>query len=153
MNLFASPGSAEARAIDKGGTGLEHLFWDATEPEDPRLVQVTPDNGKVYVGWIERTAPNPKAPDSFVRILPILSGYRDERQHFEVTTNYDTVYERMLDDGQLTDAEMEIVNAFRKVLPLSRIVSAGLYLPAAHALFRESPMQDDEQFDGATLHP
>lgn len=135
VNRFASPGRAEAHAINTSGTGLERLFWSATDPDDPSLVQITLDDGKVYVGWIERTAPNPRAPDSFVRLLPTLSGYRDARRCFEVTTNYEPVYSRLLEDGELDDAEMVIINAFVKVLPLSRIVSAGIYLPEARELF------------------
>lgn len=47
------------------------------------------------------------------------------------------VYRRLLDDGEISDRELSIIDAFVKVLPVSRIVSAGICLPSAHALFHE----------------
>ena len=137
FNLFVDASDAESRAINESGTGLERLFWDATSPENPRLVQVSLDDGKVYVGWIQRTSTNPRSPDGFVRVLPIRSGYRDEMRRVQFTTFYESVFSKMIEDGEINDDEAKTLQDFLKVIPLSRIVSAGIFDPTAYKLFRD----------------
>ncbi len=137
VNLFISVSAAEEKAINAHGTGLERLFWEATEPSHPQLVQLTLDDAKVYVGWIQRTSPNPRSPDGFVRLLPVRSGFRNSERRVEYTTLYENIYLQMLDDDQITAVEAEFLNSFLKVIPLSRIVSAGIFSPSAHKLFAQ----------------
>ena len=62
-------------AVQRVGTPLEKLLVDAFF--DQTTLQITLDNGKVYVGFVQ-SAPEPRLTE-YVSITPLLSGYRDEK--------------------------------------------------------------------------
>jgi len=68
----------------------------------------TLDSGKVYVGW-PVSAPNPTRERRSIRILPILSGYRQKDQHtVTFTTNYYSVLNNESNTASLDDFEIVI---------------------------------------------
>ena len=62
-----------------------------------KLVSITLDNRKTYVGYVT-DAPNLDPQDSFVRLIPFLSGYRDhDTLELKFTTSYDRLYDLQID--------------------------------------------------------
>lgn len=105
-------------------------------------VMLTLDTGKLYVGWIVRI-PNPAEFRKAVRILPMLSGYRNNETHdVEFTQNYYTILNDMSDGKLDTLAHLEI-DDFEVVLPYDRIVSSHLFDPKAYVTFKDNGNDDD----------
>ena len=120
---------ASKLAIQRGGNGFDRLFYAATESDSQVLI--TLDTGKVYAGWLDWMPPNPGATDAFVRVLPTMSGYRTSVNRVEWTTFYQDVY-LGLDPHTTSD---EIVESFTKVIPIGRLVTAGLIDPQLYDCF------------------
>jgi len=100
-NSIINEEAAIASAIDRIGSELEKLFkYSCFEQE---LVQITLKNDKVYVGWVE-VLPKPQV-SPYVTILPVLSGYRDEKKNLHITTSYLTVYADYIKQGQIKAVE------------------------------------------------
>lgn len=119
---------ASRLAVQQNGDGLDRLFYSATENESQ--VAITLASGKVYAGWLDWTPPNPGSGDAYIRVLPTMSGYRTAEQRVEWTTFYQSVYLQL---GTGT-AENEI-ESFTKVIPISQIVTAGLFDPITYNRF------------------
>ena len=134
INRLISLKIASRLAITQYGNGLDRLFYVATEND--HQVLITLDTGKVYAGWLDWMPPNPGASDAYVRILPTISGYRTLKR-VKWTTFYQSVY-LSLDP----DVSEELVESFTKVIPIGRIVAAGLFDPKLYDRFhiKESPV-------------
>lgn len=143
VNLFVDQETAEERAIENEGNGLERLFARATKAS--KQVLLTMESGKVYVGWIVRMPPDPRSENAYVRILPTMSGYRDEKHRIQFTTMYDEMYEKMLSDDQISAAEEEELKDFLKSIPLSKIQSAGIFDPEIYRAFNKDGEPEKNQ--------
>src|SRR5215212_370088 len=124
LNMFDNRQRLSGNIILKYGSQLEKFFYETITHQLP--VSVSLDNRKVYVGYVWRLAPlDPhRVGDYAVRLLPIRSGYRDEKTlelHF--TTRYTEVYRR-IGTGELQGVKRE---DFLVVLPVKNIVSANLF--------------------------
>lgn len=140
---------AYRRVVRKADTNaLERLFIDAQDRSQPIIL--TLESGKVYVGLIQWTPPNPGATEEYIRILPILSGYRkDETHEIEFTTTYAPVIDQTvlnaktvhtgprIEDIHQTQSTSLHLNDFVRVLPLSQIAMAGKFDHDAYRLFNE----------------
>ena len=99
---------------------------------------VSMSNGKVYVGYVVSTI-DPAVGRTALRILPLLSGYRDKDNcstHFN--TSYHEIYEQISDDDN--DYENKKLNHlqvsdFEKVLPFNEIQSSHLFDIVAYQHF------------------
>lgn len=129
---------------------LERLFVDAQDRDQP--VILTLNSNKVYVGLIQWTPPNPRSEDSFIQILPILSGYRKNETHeVEFTTTYASVIQQTVHgkedaheeprpgDVQLPHQKRLKLNDFVKVIPISEVVAAGKFDHEAYRRFNTLP--------------
>ena len=94
-------------AIRAVGDELDNILLDAYISGS--LLLVTLDNGEAYVVQVSST-PTPRA-TKYVELFPVLSGYRDERHEFRITTNYVDFYET-------TDPE-----AFRLIVELADVMT------------------------------
>jgi len=103
---------------------FELLLLRAMEKED--LVQVTMENGKVYVGFVIRGF-KPKEERKHLRILPIYSGYRDDVGKVHHTTGYEIVTNALTNDVGDEDQRKEILIDFELILPVSEIKSAHIF--------------------------
>ena len=110
INRIMPAKRAKSWAIRKSGDGLTVLLNDANEKR--RLVSLTLGNLKWYVGYVVEL-PNLKPQDPYLRLLPLISGYRD-RDTLEThpTVHYGQVLE------QLPGVDISIV------LPVADIKSA-----------------------------
>lgn len=96
---------------------MEKLLWGISKKEIPLMV--TLDSGKVYVGyWTE--FPRAGRERKWLRIEPVLSGYRDAvNHHFEDTTDYAFLRDELPRDHQTSRSRSD----FDVLIPIDRIVS------------------------------
>jgi hypothetical protein len=105
-------------------------------------ILVTLSGGKIYVGFAVRL-PNPELERTDIRLLPLLSGYRDaETQAIHFTTNYDRVL-RQLEHPNLSHLRP---GDFEVVIPVSQISASHLFDVEAYEYFRQQDQETDVEF-------
>lgn len=115
---------ALSTAMRRHGSELHRILYTALDEE--RQVSITMDSKKVYIGYVYG-APKLEPHDSFVAILPLLSGYRSpETMDLKLTQNYLAVYAK---DPTLRKADFVVV------LPLAQIRSASFFEQSAYTRF------------------
>ena len=112
------------RAIQDHGGDLRVFLHEAARNGVP--VSLTMKNRKVYVGLVMR-APGLQEP-SYVRLLPTVSGYREERTlRLVFSTPYEHVYED-LERRQAAGEKLAVdISSFVIILPLENIDSANQF--------------------------
>jgi hypothetical protein len=87
------------------------------------LVSVTLDNRKVYIGW-PVYSPDTRRETKDFRLLPAVSGYRDEQTlELNLTTQYFEILEKVRNES----IDGLKANDFEVMLPLENVVSVGLF--------------------------
>ena len=109
---------ARERAVQRVGNHLTKLFFAAAVTS--QAVNLTMRHGKVYVGWITKL-PTLDPDEEYVRLLPMISGYRD-RYTREVRFTTDYPYGEYDEPTSPVDGE-----EFQVVLPIAKILSARLF--------------------------
>ena len=119
-----------ASVLRRFGDPLTRLFLSATLRAQPVLV--TMENRKLYAGFVVLSLGlNPQT--RHIRILPLLSGYRDQETGLAVfTTEYAHIYE-LMESGDDPHLERFTASDFQVVLPLGEIRSARLFDPLIYA--------------------
>lgn len=163
FNHFYPRDRAYRRVLKRYDTNaLERLFADAQDHN--QMVMLTIDSGKVYVGLIKSTPPNPGSDDSYIRILPVLSGYRKDGTHeVEFTTTYAEAIQQTVREGDsnegprlrddhLPQTKKLRLDDFIKVVPINQIVTAGKFDPGAYRAFNTltRPLPADQPSQGLT---
>ncbi|UZD66728.1 hypothetical protein [Marinobacter sp. AN1] len=109
-------------------------LWEAWQENDIELicayavgefkpVAVTLESKKVYVGIVADTI-EPSDQDSYLSILPLYSGYRDDSQAFKLNHKYVTLIEALLGEGkELSGTTLDYAIA----IPLERIVTIHIF--------------------------
>jgi len=140
LNLLFPYRAAVARLHSSGRSeALDQFLFNAAENQT--LVQLSLTDQKFYIGNIQALPANPNATGAYVRLLPMVSGYRDATHHKLVfTTFYQDVYEKLVEESVLDE---ETFNSFIKILPISSIASANEFDPDIYRRFRESLPDDD----------
>lgn len=115
VNLFISKEKAKAKEIRSHGNFLLRLIDEAITQR--RLISITLDSRKWYVGWVVES-PNLDPHDQFFRLLPFISGYRDKDVLEARRTVY---YEGVLRDTTIDRTEFVIT------LPLKDVKIAGFF--------------------------
>lgn len=105
---------------------------------------ITLSSGKIYVGWAVR-APNPTDHgQQYLRILPLLSGYRDQQtQVVNFMTDYLFVMNRM-NNATTSDFDHLSPRDFEVVIPSSEISSAHFFDLVAYNHFQEGRIKRKE---------
>lgn len=115
---FLSKEKCVKRAIKKVGNELELLLLSSVKEQ--RLLQFTLNNGKTYVGWVkELSAPRT---NSFIRIIPAISGFRDDKMNVVYNTHYLKVYSEYIAEGQtlnLKDLRTDLIIFEDKIVSVS----------------------------------
>ena len=123
-----------------GYRDFELMQWSSWEKRIPILV--TLDTGKIYVGYVVRMI-DPTEPTTFVRLLPMMSGYRElESRNVVYTTYYASVYDDISNKKSKDLAHLKMED-FEVVVPESRIVSAHLFDIEAYLKHFENQNGDD----------
>ncbi len=108
----------------------------------PIPILVTLSSGKVYVGFAVRL-PNPELERTDIRLLPLLSGYREsETQAIHFTINYD----RVLSQLEHPDLNHLRPGDFEVVIPVSQISASHLFDVEAYEYFREHDEEIEVEF-------
>ena len=102
---------------------------------DRRLVSVTLDSRKWYVGYIAE-APNLNPAEKYFRLLPIVSGFRDK----DTLETFRTVfYEDVLETNHSSE--------FVITLPIADVKSAGFFDPNLYDVYFAEEDDDEEDKD------
>lgn len=122
INRFSSKERAAKKAAIANGNLIELVIQQGMDAAI--LIELSLRGGKSYVGFAAEsgiTAPNR---ESDVAIIPLASGYRDEKtRELELTTDYASIIDKV-NFGGLSHLEEEDL---RIVFPKGEIVSARLF--------------------------
>jgi hypothetical protein len=139
-NLLIGAERAKSIMVRQDDNGFLRLFHRAAT--ESRMVSVTLESKKVYIGYITRT-PNLSPEQQFVGLLPLLSGYRDkDTLRLEITTNYAKVISSRPYDAQ----------DFEVTFCLDAISSANLFEPNAYPLFGDVVTPSQQTSQAGTSH-
>jgi hypothetical protein len=131
--IFQIPKAKEwllAKAVSN--RDFEKLVLNAARKSIPIMVSMI--DGKLYVGWAVSN-PDPSLERKFLRILPLISGYRTEKtKRVEFTTYYDEIIEAIR-SGQHNGLGTRTEDDIEVVLPSDSIVSAHLFDLTIYDLF------------------
>lgn len=119
-NHFWSEEKALKWTIERYGSKVEILFAESIE--NKKQIQVTLANGKVFVGYISWQPIAPHKDNSYIGLLPTLSGYRDTNSKQVIfVTDYASIYE--------TIDEYKDKRDFIKYFSMSEIRIASVFDP------------------------
>ncbi len=99
--LFFDKKKRIIKAIKSIGNEFE-LLLNSSFTEN-KLLLFTLNNGKVYIAWVKEL-PIPSV-SKYIRIIPIISGYRDEQKNVIFTTHYLSVYGEYIREGKVKSIE------------------------------------------------
>ena len=105
VNVFIGPDAAKDREIRRHGNLLTQLLHRSAR--ERRLVSITLDNRKWYVGWVAES-PSLYPQEIYFRLLPLTSGYRKPDTLETVITNS---YESVLADPRFPEKELVLTFA------------------------------------------
>jgi len=101
---------------------------------DKKLVLISLSTRRFYIGWVLKL-PNLKPERAYIGVLPILSGYRDDKTlELRFTADYANAY------ASISDIRKD---DFIVTLPVAEIRTASFFDPAVYPKFaieEESPM-------------
>ena len=133
------------RVITEIGDDISLILMRALERTMP--VMIDTQSGKIYVAWVIEM-PEPRHENkSTLRILPAISGYRDEKNKKVVfTTEYSGIYESIIKCQEAQNGPLEhlLIEDFELVIPLSQLIAIKLFDPEAYAAFENN---EDEHAD------
>ncbi len=125
---FWNPREQGVRAIEKYGSQLEKLLYQALEQE--KRIMVTLKDGKVYIGRVTISL-TPQEDRDFL-LLPSKSGYRDEQQRLILTTDYDQTY-RAIQENE--EDYLNIISDFGVAIPIPEVLTASIYRDDVHTKY------------------
>jgi hypothetical protein len=92
INLFTDKTEELSKSIDRIGNDLEKIIKKGFS--EGELISLTLKSGKAYVG-IPLVIPEPNKSSTYISLLPIFSGYRNNEKELKFTTEYLSVHEKM----------------------------------------------------------
>ena len=108
--------------IKEDNDGIELILLKALE--EAKLVSITLQTRKVYIGFVSHHFFNPWKGVKSIRIIPVYSGYRDEQDfHIEFTTSYEHVI-RYTDESDEIEFKAE---DFQMGISLNEIVTVNFF--------------------------
>lgn len=112
------------------------IFYFACRRLDRKLVIVSVDGGKVYVGFLVDYTSDPDEPEKYIKIVPIMSGRREvDKPYVEFTTPYLTSTQTP------SEEELKRFSDTRAILiPVKKIVTFAPFDRELHEWFVEKGM-------------
>lgn len=107
-------------AIKDVGNELELLL--RTSLKQSLLLEFSLDTNKVYVAWVKEL-PIPTV-TNYIRVIPVLSGFRDEEKRLNFTTHYLSVYAEYVQEGKVKDIEELDVDL---IITLDNVVTVSYF--------------------------
>lgn len=136
LNIFFRKSYWLRRAIKRDV--LEAFLLDAADSDNS--IAVTMDDQKVYVGYIVENS-DPTEDRKCIRLLPLMSGYRNETHKVTFTTFYTELYGSVgsRNQGEPLPAPLEHLTPedFITVLPADRITSYRRFDASAYREFQK----------------
>lgn len=120
--------------IYRWGNEFEKLYYESMNEEDykKKLIMITTDSNKVYVGYILRIS-KPLLTQQ-IEIVPIVSGYRkSETKKVQFTTPYFSTYKKLSKELGFDFTEEETA----VILPKEKIISVSKFYPIVYKEFQE----------------
>ena len=102
--------------------GNEFELMLASSFTEGLLLQFTLDNNKFYIAWVKEL-PIPSI-SSYVRIIPAISGFRNNEKELVFTSQYLSVYAEYINEGKITAIEQLKIDM---VLDLKNVVSVSYF--------------------------
>ena len=135
LNKCYGQEEAQRRTAEERGELIELIIAESLDRR--KLIELSLRSGKVYIGFALRSRMIRRG-ESDVALIPLGSGYRDEKTHeLVITTNYAPVLKECLDpDSDLRIFDL-IREDFRVVVPASEIVSARIFSPEIYQRFQQ----------------
>lgn len=107
-------------AIKDVGNELELLL--RTSLKQSLLLEFTLDTNKVYIAWVKEL-PIPTV-TNYIRVIPVLSGYRDNEKRLNFTTHYLSVYAEYIEEGKIKGIEELDVDL---IITLDNVVTVSYF--------------------------
>lgn len=128
---FNRQSKAINRAIKESNDFLEILLEKALS--ETKQISITLKSSKIYIGFVTSNF-DPSYDRKYLKILPLLSGYRDAvDKSVVITTDYSRVYEKVINN----EKEFSHLNPddFEVVVPIFEVQSINIFDPDAYVLF------------------
>ncbi|SJN11633.1 hypothetical protein CZ787_06325 [Halomonas citrativorans] len=130
------------RAINHLNADFELILFRGFDQAKP--ICFTLHSGKVYVGQVMGSV-DPVDSRDMIRILPMMSGYRDDKTHkITFTTFYKKLYERLDKTEELQHLHDE---SFEIVFSFADVQNANLFDTTAYDEFQKDKPENDSQLD------
>jgi len=141
LNIFDDKETVSASAIKSHGNELEKFLLDAAGYP----LFFTLSSGKVYIGYFVHDPADLDRPDAWLRILPILSGYRvADSKEVKLTTNYLAKF--IPEDASSAATQSgEAVSKSPRLQDMKNLIGAEAF----HKLIRRSDIESCSLFDPA----
>jgi hypothetical protein len=130
VNLFIDKEKAKDKEVKAHANLFLKLIHQAADEE--RLISVTLDSRKWYVGWVAES-PNLYPQEQYFKLLPFISGYRDKDS---LETRQTVYYEAVLADNSLDHSEFVVT------LPLKDVKIAGFFNDEVYDEYFAAPPDD-----------
>jgi hypothetical protein len=139
VNEFYDRDEASDYVIMQYGGDTEKLL--SNNLANVELIYVTLENRQVYIGWPTYTPGLRRDTEDF-RILPVLSGFRDEQTlEVDYTTYYPDVLDRV-DNGEIGGVQADDLEV---VIPLNRVISLGPFSLDIPQEWFKVPIEEDTE--------
>lgn len=127
------------RGIERVGTQLDLLL--NTSVRKSILLEFTLDTSKVYVAWVKEL-PIPTV-TNYIRVIPVISGYRDSQLRLHFTTHYLSVYSEYVKEGKIKGVEELDVDL---IITVDNIVTVSYFDLDMYERFQK-PIEQEERPD------
>lgn len=109
-------------------------FFKMTHELLGEMTLLSTKSGKVYVGVLNEVTSDPNEPARFIRISPVMSGYR-RKDDFKVVFNTNYVVEIQEVDGEKVEQTVKDVPNRDLLMPMSEVISLAHFDPTLHEKF------------------
>lgn len=132
LNWWSSRETAIRAAMQQWNDFLEMLLEDSIKKT--LMVNVSLKGGKVYIGFVTGNF-DPAYDRKYIRLWPILSGYRNkDTQELAVTTDYTRVYAETASNN----SGASVLDRFQVIVPVGELQSASFFDAKTYDLFNPS---------------
>ena len=116
------------------GQEFERFIYKAITEQ--LLIMATLEAGKVYIGWPLDTFSfsDSDTGKKFLRLLPLQSGHRDEKQRYESTTAYSLAFAKIKEENSAITPAI-IADKLQVVVPVRQIISVHFFDPDLYKTF------------------
>ncbi len=135
-NWFLDEKNQIKKAIRQVGNEMELLMEASVS--DKKLLLFTLNNNKFYIAWVKEL-PIPSV-SNYVRVIPAISGYRNEEKDLVFTSHYVAVYSEYISEGKIKNIDDLDVDL---VIDMSQVISISSFNPEMFSRFNGKQTKED----------